>query len=94
MWTYWSLRMNNFLWCLDKKNASLAISINEVSFEDFKQKKMELQNLFRKRLEKQGRKENIWENILVLIIDVVGVWLVLDGKVKFLFWGGMEGGRI
>lgn len=72
----------------------LPFSINEVSFEDFKQKKMELQNLFRKRLEKQGRKENIWENILVLIIDVVGVWLVLDGKVKFLFWGGMEGGRI
>jgi len=37
----------------------LPFSINEVSFEDFKQKKMELQNLFRKRLEKQGRKENI-----------------------------------
>jgi hypothetical protein len=46
---------------------------------------MELQNLFRKRLEKQGRKEIICENILVPVIDVVGVWLVLDGKVKFLF---------
>lgn len=46
---------------------------------------MELQSLFRKRLEKQGRKENIWENILVHVIDVVGVWLVLNGKAKFLF---------
>jgi hypothetical protein len=33
---------------------------------------MDLQNLFRRRLEKQGRKENIWENILVHVIDVVG----------------------
>jgi hypothetical protein len=46
---------------------------------------MELQNLFRERLEKQGRNENIWENILVPVIDVLVVWLVLDGKVKFLF---------
>jgi hypothetical protein len=24
----------------------------------------------------------------------VGVWLVLNGKAKFLFWGVTEGGRI
>jgi hypothetical protein len=67
------LKAEQFFVMLDKKNASLAISINEVSFEDFDKKKMELQNLFRKRLEKQGRNEIIWENILVLVIDVVGV---------------------
>jgi hypothetical protein len=61
------------LCCLNKKNASLAISINEISFEGFDQKKMELQNLFRKRLKKHSRKENIWENILVHVIDVMGV---------------------
>jgi hypothetical protein len=41
---------------------------------------MELQNLVRRRFKKQGDGRTY-----VIIVDVHGVWLVLDGKIKFLF---------
>ncbi len=53
------------------------------------QETMELQILVRKRLKKQGD-----GRIYGTIVDVEGLQLVLNGKIKFLFWGRMEGGRI
>ncbi len=53
------------------------------------QETVELQNLVKRRLKKQGD-----GRIYDTIVDVDGVQLVLNGKIKFLFWGSMEGGRI